>query len=96
MGDGVLHLVGGGSRSTGSKLLVLGRLMNRILGDVLLPHGALVAVPNRHFVLFHVAEPGCGSAATEAMARFAREAFSEGVDPVSPRLYRWRSGGLSR
>ncbi len=91
----VVHLVAGNSGYTGSKVLALEQLAGRVMGDAPLHNGVVVAVPNDHFVLFHVVD-AAATAATEAIQRFALEAFREGVNPVSPAVYWWRAGQLRR
>ncbi len=94
VGGALVHLVAGNSLYTGSKLLVLRDLIRRTVGDVECPHGVVVAVPNRHFVLFHIIETGAVVAAINAIARFAVDAFGEGVSPISPEVYWWRGGRI--
>ncbi len=91
----VVHLVAGNSGYTGSKVLALEQLAARVMGDAPLDNGVVVAVPNDHFVLFHVVDTAA-TAATEAIQRFALDAFREGVNPVSPAVYWWRAGRLRR
>ncbi len=91
----VVHLVAGNSGYTGSKVLALEHLAGRVIGDGPLDNGVVVAVPNDHFVLFHVVDTAA-TAATEAIQRFALQAFHEGVNPVSPAVYWWRAGRLRR
>ncbi len=91
---GLVHLVGGNSAYTGSKLLVLRDLIRRTAGEVEYPFGVIVAVPNRHFVLYHIIEGPAVIAAINSMARFSADAFREGVSPVSPSVHWWRDGDL--
>lgn len=55
-------------------------------------HGALVAVPHRHAVIYHPIVDQTVLCAVNAMLPMARGMFQEGPGSVSPHLYWWRDG----
>lgn len=56
--------------------------------------GALVAVPNRHLVVYHAIQSDAAFAAVDAMLGIARRRHQEGPGSLSPSLYWYRRGGL--
>ncbi|MFD0315659.1 hypothetical protein [Streptomyces flavalbus] len=92
-------VVTGESFFTSSRVLTADRLVRDLTGDELGPGGALVALPNRyHLALCPVAAVG-GAAllpTLHGMAAFAAANFTDAVGPVSPDVYWWHQGTLTR
>jgi hypothetical protein len=86
----------GDSVYTASRLLTMDDVLRRTTGRAEAPYGVLACVPNRHQLAFHVLADAAVLAVLPAMARFALDGFSDGVGPVSPLLYWYRNGALSR
>jgi hypothetical protein len=59
------------------------------------PHGALVAVPNRHAVVFQPIVDLSIVEGTQAVISLAVEMYRDGPGPISPNLYWWRDGSLT-
>jgi len=59
------------------------------------PHGALVAIPNRHTVLFHVIEGPEMCHAVRGLLICAREQFREGPGSISRDLFWWRDDSFT-
>jgi hypothetical protein len=84
-----IHFITGGFY-TSARLLVL----ENHLGEA--PHGAVIAVPNRHTLLYH---PILDFTAVGAINRIVAEAarrYDEGPGSISPSLYWWNEGELTR
>ena len=60
------------------------------------PEGALVAMPFRHQFAFHVITGRSVVPTLNAMARFAATGFAQSPGAVSPSVYWWRAGTLTR
>jgi hypothetical protein len=87
---GSVRVLGGNSFFTATHALML--------GDRLRPppeHGALVAVPHRHAVIYHPIVDGTVLVAVNTMLPMARGMFQEGPGSVSPNLYWWRDGDFT-
>ena len=91
-----LHIALGESPYVASKLLVLPDLLDQFLGDREYPHGLLVATPFRHQLAFWPIEKRQVLSATLSMAGLAAHGFDRGVGAVSPCVYWWRDGHLTR
>lgn len=55
------------------------------------PHGAIVAIPNRHVVVFHPIVDLSVVEGTQAVIALAVQMYRDGPGPISPNLY-WRRG----
>ena len=60
--------------------------------DAPAPHGALVALPHRHCLLFHPIRDGKVIAAVNGIIPMAFGMFREGPGSISPSLYWWQAG----
>ncbi|MEU3255677.1 hypothetical protein [Streptomyces sp. NPDC006997] len=92
-------VVTGASFFTSSRVLTADRLVRDLTGEALGPDGALVAMPNRyHLALCPVgAVRGAALVPTlHGMAAFAAANFTDAVGPVSPDVYWWHQGVLTR
>jgi hypothetical protein len=94
--DVTIHVVHGQSVYTASKLLVLPDVLRRVLGERAYPYGLLVAAPFRHQLDFHPISDHRLVLAAELMAAFAATGYGEGAGPISPFVYWWRDGQLTR
>ena len=90
-----IHFVDGDSVHTASKLLVLKDVLRRALGPREYPDGLLVAAPNRYELVFSPVDEHVSSTLA-VLARYAYRSCLEGSGPVSPNVYWWRDGGLTR
>jgi hypothetical protein len=88
--DGTLQGFHGPSFFTASELL---RLTDHLPERV--PNGVLVAVPNRHFFLFHPIVDTRAVAAVQAMLSVASMAYRDGPGSISPDLFWWHDGALT-
>lgn len=66
------------------------RLDRHIAGSM--EHGALVAMPHRHAVVFHPVHNSSAVAAIQSMLIMANGMYQEGPGSISPNLYWWRNG----
>jgi hypothetical protein len=90
-GEGVpIHLIEGNSFFVATRAL---RLEDWVPLDH--PNGALVVIPHRHAVLFHVIEGMTVLGAVNALMVCARGMFREGPGSISPEIYWWRAGQLT-
>lgn len=88
LGDGgSVHVLGSNSFFTASHALLLGEYLPSPL-----EHGALVAIPHRHAVIYHPIVDQTVLVAVNTMLPMARGMFQEGPGSVSPHLYWWRDG----
>ena len=60
------------------------------------PHGALVAMPGAHHLIFHPIKDGRAMGAMQAIWMLAQPAFREGPAPIQPDLYWWTPGRFMR
>ncbi|WP_331717354.1 hypothetical protein [Yinghuangia sp. ASG 101] len=88
------RLVVGASFFTSSRVLVLDELAERLSGETIGPHGALVAMPSRHLLAFHPISGTDVLPSLNALATFAAHRYDEAPGPVSPYVYWWRAGRL--
>ena len=72
---------------TASLALVLSEAVERISGEVDQGRGILVAVPDRHQLLYRVIDAPTAASALRDMFDTARWAFHEGSGPLSPNVY---------
>jgi hypothetical protein len=90
-----IHFVDGDSVHTASRLLTFTDVLNRTVGPQDHPHGLLVAAPSRYELVFYSIDEHL-AAATAVLARYAYRSCLEGSGPVSPNVYWWRDGALTR
>lgn len=91
-----VDVVMGESMFTASMVLTLDELVPRITGRGLSTDGALVAVPFRHQLAFHAIRDRHVIAGLNTLAQFAAAGFEEGVGRITPDVYWWRAGSLTR
>ncbi|MER5888247.1 hypothetical protein ABT160_30870 [Streptomyces sp. NPDC001941] len=95
--DGMrFEVVLGDSFYTASRVLALDELVRRITGQELPPDGALVAMPFRHQLAFHVIRDTGVIPSLNAMASFAASGFTDTPGAISPYVYWWRGGTLTQ
>ncbi|MFF8957514.1 hypothetical protein [Streptomyces sp. NPDC014894] len=97
-GDGGMRfeVVLGDSFYTASRVLTLESVVRETTGEQLTADGALVAMPFRHQLAFHVIRDAGVIPALNAMASFAASGFVDTPGAVSPYVYWWRSGTLTQ
>lgn len=88
-GGGVIGVLHGDSFFVASEIVRL----KEHLGDA--PNGSLVAVPNRHVLLFHPLRDLSAVAAVQFMIQMAIQFYREGPGSISPNLYWWHDGALT-
>ena len=59
------------------------------------PHGAVVAIPNRHVVVFQPIVDLSVIAGTRAVMSLAARMHRDGPGPISPNIFWWRRGELT-
>jgi hypothetical protein len=69
-------------------------LLDDFLGTDATPMGALVAVPNRHTLVWHPIADMTALRAIDAMVVMASGMCAEGPGSISPHLFWWRDGSL--
>ena len=60
------------------------------------PNGALLAVPNRHTVLFHVIEDMTVVTAVNTLVVLAQKYFALGPGSITDQIYWWHASGFTR
>ncbi|ANW17551.1 hypothetical protein [Streptomyces clavuligerus] len=97
-GDGGTRfdVVLGESFYTASRVLTLGSVVRETTGAELTPDGALVAVPFRHQLAFHAIRDATVVPALNAMAAFAAAGYTDAPGAISPCVYWWREGRMTR
>lgn len=90
VGGATLKAMTGDSFFVASNLLLLGDF----LGEDATPMGALVAVPNRHTLVWHPIADMTALRAIDAMVVMASGMCAEGPGSISPNLFWWRDGTL--
>jgi hypothetical protein len=91
-----VDLVMGDSFFTASLALVLPDLVRQTTGEQVPEDGALVCLPFRHQVAFHLLRDVSVVPTLSAMTGFAVHGYSEGAGPVSPWVFWWRQGTWTR
>ncbi|GLF97819.1 hypothetical protein [Streptomyces yaizuensis] len=89
------EVVVGDSFYTASRLLALENVVRETTGEELTPDGALVAVPFRHQLAFHVIRDASVVPALNAMASFAATGYVDAPGAISPCVYWWHGGRLT-
>jgi hypothetical protein len=89
-GGGSISLLIGDSFFTATWVLMLGEfLVPRS------PHGAVVAIPNRHVVVFQPIVDLSVIEGTRAVMALAKRMHRDGPGSISPNIYWWRAGELT-
>ncbi|GAA2246221.1 hypothetical protein GCM10010232_36720 [Streptomyces amakusaensis] len=86
----------GDSFYTASRVLTLESVVRETTGEELTPDGALVAIPFRHQLAFHVIKDAGAIPALNAMAAFAATGYVDTPGAISPFVYWWREGTLTQ
>ncbi|MEU2729588.1 hypothetical protein ACIPJQ_18835 [Streptomyces griseoviridis] len=87
------------SSFTSSRVLALDGLVRDVTGAEPGPDGALVALPHRRALAFRVVESPRDSSLVgtlNALSAFTQADFAAAKDPVSPDVYWWHGGVLTR
>ncbi|WP_084074997.1 hypothetical protein [Demequina sp. NBRC 110052] len=90
---GPIHRLAGGSYFVASRLMVLEDEIERV-GDA--RRGVLVAVPDRHRLLFHVIEDLGAVQAVSALAAVARDGYASAPGALSPEVFWWYRGAVQQ
>ncbi|MFD7919364.1 hypothetical protein ACFV3R_09085 [Streptomyces sp. NPDC059740] len=85
----------GDSFFTASRVLVLDDVVGRVTGRRLGRDGALVALPFRHQLAFHVIDGAGVLPALQSMARFAASGHEDAAGAISPNVFWWREGRMT-
>ncbi|MFF9479610.1 hypothetical protein [Streptomyces sp. NPDC014733] len=85
----------GDSFFTASRVLVLGELVERLMGTPLTADGALVALPFRHQLGFHRIHDAQVIPALQGMAEFAAAGHQDAAGAISPHVFWWRRGVMT-
>ncbi|MFJ4918577.1 hypothetical protein [Streptomyces sp. NPDC088725] len=95
--DGMrFEVVLGDSFYTASRVLALESVVQQVTGRPLTPDGALVAMPFRHQLAFHVIRDTSVIPSLNAMASFAASGYEDTPGAISPYVYWWRGGTLTQ
>ncbi|MGW1974052.1 hypothetical protein [Streptomyces sp. NPDC001889] len=86
----------GDSFYTASRVLTLEHAVRETTGEQLTADGALVAMPFRHQLAFHVIRDAGVIPALNAMAGFAASGFVDTPGAITPYVYWWREGTLTQ
>ncbi|WP_338673692.1 hypothetical protein V1460_11770 [Streptomyces sp. SCSIO 30461] len=89
-------VVVGDSFYTASRVLALDTLAHQISGRHITADGALVALPFRHQVAFHVIRDAGIIPSLNGMAAFAASGYADTPGAITPYVYWWRDGTLTQ
>ncbi|MEU2157276.1 hypothetical protein ABZ532_20045 [Streptomyces sp. NPDC019396] len=89
-------VVVGDSFYTASRVLALDTLVQQVTGQHITPDGALVALPFRHQVAFHVIRDAGIIPSLNGMAAFAASGYADTPGAITPYVYWWRHGTLTQ
>lgn len=92
----VLTVLEGESVFTASRVLVMPDTLRRMFGQREYPDGVLVAVPDRHHLWAHPVDDTSVVPALQSLAGLAAQTYATAVGGVSPSVYWWRDGALTR
>jgi hypothetical protein len=97
-GDDGMHfdVLVGDSFYTASRVLALESVVREVTGEPPTPDGALVAMPFRHQLAFHVIRDVGIIPALNAMAAFAAAGHADSPGAISPYVYWWRDGRFTQ
>ncbi|GAA3731751.1 hypothetical protein [Streptomyces tremellae] len=90
------EVVVGDSFYTASRVLALETLIRQTTGQRLTEDGALVALPFRHQLAFHVIRDATVIPSLTGMAMFAASGYEETPGAISPYVYWWRGGTITQ
>ena len=90
------EVVLGDSFYTASRVLALDTVVRQVTGQRIPPDGALVAMPFRHQLAFHVIRDTTMIPSLNAMASFAASGYEDTPGAISPYVYWWRGGTLTQ
>ncbi|MFJ1748388.1 hypothetical protein ACIOJD_19380 [Streptomyces sp. NPDC088116] len=90
------EVVLGDSFYTASRVLALDTVVRQVTGQRIPPDGALVAMPFRHQLAFHVIRDTTVIPSLNAMASFAASGYEDTPGAISPYVYWWRGGTLTQ
>ncbi|MFD7445631.1 hypothetical protein [Streptomyces sp. NPDC059909] len=90
------EVVVGDSFYTASRVLVLDALVRQVTGQHITADGALVALPFRHQVAFHVIRDATVIPTLNGMAAFAASGYADTPGAITPYVYWWRAGTLTQ
>ncbi|MFD9976405.1 hypothetical protein ACFWZR_19235 [Streptomyces sp. NPDC059017] len=91
-----LEVVVGDSFYTASRVLVLDALVRQVTGQQITEDGALVALPFRHQIAFHVIRDAGVIPSLNALAAFAASGYADTPGAITPYVYWWRDGRLTQ
>ncbi|TLQ43091.1 hypothetical protein [Streptomyces marianii] len=91
-----LEVVVGDSFYTASRVLVLDALVRQVTGQQITDDGALVALPFRHQIAFHVIRDAGVIPSLNALAAFAASGYADTPGAITPYVYWWRAGALTQ
>jgi hypothetical protein len=95
--DGMrFEVVLGDSFYTASRVLALESVVREVTGQGVTPDGALVAMPFRHQLAFHVIRDIGLIPALNGMTAFAAAGHADSPGAISPFVYWWRDGTLTQ
>lgn len=95
-GGARLEMLTGDSVYVASKVLVLADVLRTLHGERTYPDGVLVAVPDRHSLMLHVPVDARVVDALQSMAGGTADIWSSAAGGVSPSVFWWRDGELTR
>jgi len=95
-GGATLALLEGDSVFTASRVLVMADTLRRVFGEREYPDGVLVALPDRHHLWLHPIDDAMAVPALQTMAGLTAQTFASAVGGVSPAVFWWRDGTLTR
>ncbi|MEU3183691.1 hypothetical protein ABZ707_05665 [Streptomyces sp. NPDC006923] len=90
------EVVVGDSFYTASRVLALETVVRQVTGQRITGDGALVAMPFRHQLAFHVIRDTTMIPSLNAMASFAASGYEDTPGAISPCVYWWRGGALTQ
>ncbi|MFE3739498.1 hypothetical protein ACFXP3_07740 [Streptomyces sp. NPDC059096] len=95
--DGMrFEVVLGDSFYTASRVLALETVVRQVTGERIPADGALVALPFRHQLAFHVIRDLTMIPSLNALASFAASGYEDTPGAISPYVYWWRGGTLTQ
>ncbi|MCA1221543.1 DUF1444 family protein [Streptomyces sp. 8L] len=90
------EVVVGDSFYTASRVLALESLIRQTTGQQLTADGALVAMPFRHQLAFHVIRDASVLPSLTGMTMFAASGYEDTPGAISPYVYWWRGGTITQ
>ena len=88
---GIFRVLRDESMFTASRILTPERLVQQLFGCADMPHGVVVALPNRHEVAAHLVEDDSLVPSMADLAKYARLAYRDAPGPLSVNVY-WVTG----